>query len=176
MTEVRLLEADKEHENIYKNMLSLFLHDLSRYSDDLQMNQDTGMFDFNGFELLFREKELKPLLIMASERIVGLLLLTSGGYSGPDHDYEVNSLFILQSERRRGWAMQACEVLFSKFPGSYKVAQLKSNGPAVTFWSTLYQRLDLHVNRYTATEDGQQVEVQQFCTGSCGDFADLFDQ
>lgn len=134
--EVILIESKDRH--IIKNLYSLYLHDLSEYTnEDVSLK---GLYDTNFLDLFWRKDGLIPLLIKVDSKIAGFVLIQSGQYApSTGEDYYISQFFILREYRRKGIGKKTVKKLFSQFPGKYLVGQIPSNKPAINFWKNIYK-------------------------------------
>ncbi|HCQ90607.1 MAG TPA: GNAT family N-acetyltransferase [Clostridium sp.] len=130
--EVKLLPIDAKSQLIFKNLMTLHLHDLSEFADDLKINSE-GLFEYDGIEYYFKSEDLKPFFIYVNTDIAGFVLLNSGKYVSENIDYSVHELFLMKAYRKKGIASIVVEKLFELYKGNYKVVQLYHNTPAINF-------------------------------------------
>lgn len=160
-TGVDLVPAGEGDKEVFKNLLSLYMHDLSEYTGNLE-TADSGRFEYQGIELYWQQEELIPLLVHYNGRLVGFILFHRPPYTPQDTDYNVHEFFILRSYRGRGIGSAAIEKLFELHPGRYYVVQLNRNVPAIAFWHALYARLNIDYEERQQTSGGDTVLVQKF--------------
>lgn len=158
---IKLEQIDKEKASILKNLMSLYLHDLSEFADDLKVNEG-GVYEYEGIEYYFTKEELKPLLIYFNEEIAGFVLLNSGKYVPRDVEYSIHELFIIKSFRGKGIASEAIKKLFDMYKGKYKVEQLQDNKLAVDFWKKFYKNQNIIYEEKNEVIDGFNGCVQIF--------------
>jgi len=158
---VNLVPVAQEKQNKLENLMTLYLHDLSQYAQDLKVNED-GRFEYDGLELFFKREGLHPYFINLQTETVGFILLNSGKFVPADIDYCVNELFLLKGYRGKGIAAAAINELTKTYPGKYLVAQLANNKPAIDFWRSLYKRNNIEFEEKEETFDGLQCITQIF--------------
>ncbi|MBG9771895.1 acetyltransferase [Brevibacillus laterosporus] len=134
---ISLYPVTSRDKNIIFNLMPLYLHDLSSYTNDLIIDQQ-GRFAYNNLELYWERDALNPYLIKSGEAIVGFLLLNKPPFAPMGTDFYVNELFILNYYRRKGFAKKALKQCFTDNPGNYMVVQMIKNQPAILFWHQLY--------------------------------------
>ena len=134
--EIVLIESKDRH--IIKNLYSLYLHDLSEYTnEDVSLK---GLYDTKFLDLFWRKDGLIPLLIKVDSKIAGFVLLQSGQYApSTGEDYYISQFFILREYRRKGVDKKTVKKLFSQFSGKYLVGQIPNNKPAINFWKGIYK-------------------------------------
>lgn len=156
---VEIIESEKE--NVLKNIVSLYLHDLSEYADDLKINSE-GKFEYSGLHYYFTEKELTPFFIYWKSEIVGFVLLNSGKYVPGDAEFSIHEIFVLKSFRGMGVAFSAVSKIAEMYQGKYRVEQLKDNLPAIRFWKSFYKKMNIDYVEKEEVLDGYEVYVQLF--------------
>jgi len=163
LTMMQITKVDQSGEATLRHLMTLFLHDLSEFNDDLEINPGSGLFEFDNLEWFFEKEGLTPFFILHEEKIIGFILLQSGPFSNQEiSDYLLNSFFILRKYRRRGLGREACKVFFKQFPGRYAISQMKSNIPAIHFWKSIYRSFEIDTFEKEEIEDGQEVIYQYF--------------
>lgn len=159
--DIMVREVKEDEEKILSNLVSLYLHDLSEFADDLKIDQE-GKFVYEGLHYYFTEKELHPYFIYSRNEIAGFLLLNSGKYVPEDTEYSIHEIFILKSFRGKGIASIAIKKLFEMYRGQYRVEQLKDNKLAINFWKRFYQKQNIDYQEEIEMMDGFEVYTQLF--------------
>jgi predicted acetyltransferase len=160
---MQIIKVEHDRKDILKHLMTLFLHDLSEFNGDLEINQDTGLFEFDVFEWFFEKEGLTPFFITFENNIIGFILLQSGHYTNQEHyDYFLNSFFILKKYRRRGLGRETCKQFFNQFPGRYTIGQVSNNVRAIHFWKNVYKSLNIEFYEREMIEDGHKVFYQYF--------------
>lgn len=159
--EIKLLPIDAKSQSIFKNLMTLYLHDLSEFADDLKINSE-GLFEYDGIEYYFKSKDLKPFFIFVNADIAGFVLLNSGKYVPENIDYSVHELFLMKAYRKKGIASVVIEKLFELYKGNYKVVQLYHNTPAINFWRNFYKKNSINYKEFEEVIDGQKGIFQIF--------------
>lgn len=139
ITLVQILESEKQ---FLKNLYSLYLHDLSMFTDGLNISSD-GSFEFDSFELIWEREGLTPYFIKGGTEIMGFLLLLERPFLTKEHDYCINDFFLLRKYRGSGVSKAAIEELFKQKIGKYVFIVLEKNQPAVLFWRRTLNELNL---------------------------------
>jgi len=151
-----------EQKNMLENLMTLFLHDLSEYADDIKIDS-TGLHRFDVLDLFFEKEGLTPFFIQSEGEILGFILIQSGSYTNPEHaDYVMNSFFILRRYRGKGIGTAVALKFFALYPGRYCCSQLKSNVPAVRFWKNVYAKNNVDVYELEREDEGNLLLEQYF--------------
>ncbi|MCR8995235.1 GNAT family N-acetyltransferase [Brevibacillus sp. 7WMA2] len=135
---ISLCPVSSRDKNIIFNLMPLYLHDLSAYTNNLTVDRQ-GRFVYENLDLYWEREALQPYLIKSAEDIVGFLLLNRPPFAPTGTDFYVNELFILTYYRRKGFARKALKQCFTDNPGNYMVVQMIKNKPAISFWHRLYE-------------------------------------
>jgi predicted acetyltransferase len=157
--ELKSITSDQKH--ILESLMSLYLHDLSEFADDLKVNEE-GKFEYEGLELYFKTEDLKPFFIIYQSEVAGFVLLNTGKYTPKDIDYIVHELFLLKGYRKKGLAGATVKKLLDLYKGNYKVVQIASNKPAVSFWKRFYEEQGIQYIESKEVVDELEGIVQTF--------------
>ncbi|OCA82318.1 hypothetical protein A8F94_20635 [Bacillus sp. FJAT-27225] len=158
--DITLIKAECDHAEIIKNMYALYLHDLSAFSDSLRENSK-GTYEFDSFSLLWEKEGVNPYFILANGEKAGFILLLEPPFT-KKIDYLINDFFIYKRFRKRGVGLRTAQLLFEQKPGSYFVAQLERNQPAVRFWHRVYTNLGIPYEEYKDNEENEKILCQEF--------------
>ncbi|MDR7240568.1 GNAT family N-acetyltransferase [Neobacillus drentensis] len=156
---LKLLSKDEKH--ILRNLYSLYLHDLSEFTDGLNIST-SGSFEFDSFELIWERDGVTPYFLKKNQVIVGFLLLLERPFLNNDYDFSINDIFMLKKFRRKGIAISLLEELFKQKKGRYFVVELAENKPAVLFWRKIYRELDIVFEEEKKIVDNEECLVQSF--------------
>lgn len=155
----RAFRKDKE---LLRNLYSLYLHDLSKYTNNLDIEED-GHFHFSGFQSFWEEEGLSPYILKNEQgAVIGFLLLVERPLIKKDYDYSVNDLFILNKYRNNGYAGKVIEQLFKEKKGKHFVVQLINNKPAIQFWHSIYEKLGIQYEERVQSFGDDECVVQSF--------------
>ncbi|WP_458354203.1 GNAT family N-acetyltransferase [Peribacillus frigoritolerans] len=158
---VSLNPVSKDEKHILQNLYSLYLHDLSEFTEGLDISPN-GSFEFDSFELIWNEEGLTPYFLKKDMKIAGFLLLLERPFLNKDYDYSINDIFILKKYRRKGAAIALLKEMFKQKNGSYFVVQLASNIPAVKFWRRIFSELSIDFEEKKQIVDNEECLVQSF--------------
>ena len=156
---VSLIKIEKDDLNILENLMELYLHDLSAFSEELKINEK-GKFGYEGLQFYLSEEDLGAFFIYADEELCGFALLNSGKYVPIGVDYSIHEFFIAKYFRKKGVGKRATKLIFENYPGRYKIEQLSRNIRAIEFWRNVYKEYDIEYNEMTETSDGEEFFIQ----------------
>lgn len=152
--DVKIVKAASGEQDIIRNLYAFYLHDLTKYTDALEVNED-GTFEFDAFSLIWDKEGIEPYLIKADDKLAGFLLLLRAPFLNKA-DYCINDFFLYNSFRGKKVGQAAVELLFSNYKGTYYIEQLKRNTPAVRFWQKVYRDYQFDVQETSRMEDGEE--------------------
>jgi len=157
LNDVKLERVTIELKEKLKNIMSLYLHDMSEFGDDLKVNEE-GIFEYEGFDLYFKTEDLKPFFITYQGEVAGFVFLNSGKYVPREIDYEVHELFLLKGYRKKGIGNAAIQNLLELYRGKYKIAQISCNKLAINFWTKFYENQG--INYVESKEKLDDIELE----------------
>ena len=158
---ILLKEVLESEKSILRNLYSLYLHELSNFTTNLEIGKD-GLFHFEELNTFWDVDGLSPYFIMLDDEIIGFLLLLERPFLKKSNDYGINDLFILNKYKGKGLAMQTAEVLFKEKPGQYFVMQVIENKRAVAFWKKVYRELQIETDERQDIIDDEACLIQTF--------------
>jgi predicted acetyltransferase len=157
---VTVRPADKSEAGILKNLLELYLHDFSEFSE-VDIDED-GHFGYPFLDNYWQDPDRFPFLILVDNRLAGFALVRqeTDPRSG-DRITDMAEFFVLRHFRRRQVGSQAAVKLWDRFSGPWEVRVLASNRGAYPFWKDLIRR---YSNEQFAEDNGRSVlgDMQKF--------------
>lgn len=153
-----VLEIEK---TILRNLYSLYLHDLSKFTSMIDIGVD-GSFEYESLDKFWEIDGLSPYFIILDGSIIGFILLLERPFLTKENDLGINDFFILNKYKGKGLAAKAAVKLFEEKQGHYFVMQVIENKRAVSFWKKLYQELNIEINERQELIDDEQCLIQTF--------------
>ncbi|VDG97186.1 Predicted acetyltransferase [Lysinibacillus sphaericus] len=158
---IKLKEVLESEKPILRNLYSLYLHDLSNFTTNLNLNED-GLFYYEELDDFWKVDGLSPYFISLNEKIIGFILLLERPFLKKSNDYGINDFFILNQYKGKGLAVQAAKKIFEKKPGQYFIIQIVENKRAVAFWKKVYTGLNIETNERQDLIDEELCLIQTF--------------
>ena len=146
---------------LLRNLYSLYLHDLSRFSSNLTIGED-GFFHYEDLELFWSTEGISPYFIKLDDQVIGFLLLLERPYLTKDNDFGINDLFILNPYKGKGFGRGALKKLFNEKRGKYFVIELRENEPAILFWKKVFKDFEIDFDERSQLVDGEDCFIQTF--------------
>lgn len=157
---VILEEINPDKKEVLRNLYSLYLHDLSAYTNELEVSE-AGSFEFDSFSLIWEKERITPYFIKVDEKLAGFVLILEAPFT-TKVDKVINDFFILNPFRGKGVAKAAVSEIFSSNKGSYYISQLVKNETAVHFWKKVYKQMEIDFVEKSEVQDGEEVVYQTF--------------
>lgn len=158
---VTLKEVLESEKSILRNLYSLYLHDLSKFTSMIDLEAD-GSFKYESLDKFWAIDGLSPYFIKLDGSIIGFILLLERPFLTKENDLEINDFFIINKYKGKGVAAQAAVKLFEAKKGKYFVMQVIENKRAVSFWRKLYLELNIEINERQDLIDGEWCLIQTF--------------
>jgi predicted acetyltransferase len=158
---VVLSEVLESEKSILRNFYSLYLHELSNFTTNLDVGED-GAFHYDELDKFWDVDGLSPYFIKLDDEIIGFILLLERPFLKKSNDYGINDLFILNKYKGKGLAVQAAGKIFEEKPGQYFVMQVVENKRAVAFWKKVYNELNIEIHERQDLIDDEQCLIQTF--------------
>ena len=125
---VELREAALSDKPVVRRLVELYLHDFSEF-DGRDVDQH-GMFGYRYLDHYWTEPSRHPFLLVVEGQVAGFAFVRSDD----DEGNRVAEFFVSRKYRRRSVGQQAARMLFARFPGPWKVEQVRGNPQARAFW------------------------------------------
>lgn len=153
-----VLESEKSK---LRNLYSLYLHDLSKFTSMIDIGED-GSFEYENLDKFWEVDGLSPYFIKWNDNIIGFILLLERPFLKKENDFGVNDIFILNKYKGKGMGKQAIKKLFQEKNGHYFVIELIENRPAVLFWKKLFTGLNIQYEEKQDVIDDELCLIQTF--------------
>jgi predicted acetyltransferase len=158
--EVVLEVATPDKTEVLRNLLGLYMHDLSD-SFPIKVGAD-GRFIYGNLSLYWSDPETRfPFLIHSGAELAGFALATRGSPATDDPEHlDVAEFFVLRGYRRKGVGRQAAFLLWNRLPGQWVVRVSVANRAGLPFWSAAveeYTRGEFTEIRRSGSLDGWRV-------------------
>ena len=123
--------APVEQKPVFRNMLELYLHDLSEFTGfDLG---EHGLFGYNYLDHYWLEADRFPFLVRVDERLAGFVFVRTDDLETSPR-FSVAEFFIMRKYRRHGIGESVARDVFRRFPGQWSLAVDLRNEAGLPFW------------------------------------------
>lgn len=131
---VEVIPATRADETVLANLLELYAHDFSEFSD-IEIGDD-GRFGYPHLRLYWEEEDRRAFLIKSEGRLAGFAFVVRGSrVSGDASVWDVAEFFVLRGHRRRGVGQAAAHALWRAMRGGWEVRVMETNRAAAEFWA-----------------------------------------
>ncbi|MEK4486299.1 GNAT family N-acetyltransferase [Psychrobacillus sp. FSL H8-0484] len=158
---VSLQEVFENEKTILRNLYSYYLHDLSKFTPNLTINEN-GFFDYEDLNSFWTNEGISPYFIKFDGNIIGFILLLERPFLKKENDFGINDIFILNKFKGKSFGIQAVKALFECKKGKYFVIELVHNLPAVSFWRKVYKEFQIDYKEENQLIDDEPCVVQTF--------------
>ena len=131
---VEVIPATRADEAVLANLLELYAHDFSEFSD-IEIGED-GRFGYPHLRLYWEEEGRRAFLIKSEGRLAGFAFVMRGSrVSGDRRVWDVAEFFVLRGHRGRGVGRAAAHALWRATRGGWEVRVMETNRAAAEFWA-----------------------------------------
>lgn len=134
---VELVPAPAKDKETVRNLLQLYLHDLSAF-DGRELDQH-GRYSYRYLDDYWQEPNRHPFLIRVDDSVGGFALVSTVSIGDADRT-NMSEFFIVRKYRGQAVGEAAARFVFARFPGEWIVSQLGGNVPAQQFWRKVIHR------------------------------------
>ncbi|CAM2069353.1 hypothetical protein SCOR_28540 [Sulfidibacter corallicola] len=136
MRHIERVSLDRENEAWLRGAYPLYLHDLSEYGGDYRLDA-SGVWQPNYLD--YWTNPAHPVLvdlIRVDGHFVGFSMVGHHHFPFKHEaiDYKICEFFVLRRARRTGIGCKAARAIWEDRPGSWELAVLRHNQPALAFW------------------------------------------
>ncbi|WP_216831555.1 GNAT family N-acetyltransferase [Alkalihalobacterium elongatum] len=158
---ITLKEVLETEKPILRNLYSLYLHDLSKFTSYIDIGAD-GLFEYEDLEKFWEIDGISPYFIKMEDSIIGFILLLERPFLKKSNDFGINDIFILNKYKGKGLGKQTIKKIFQEKQGKYFVIELIKNKPAVSFWKKIYSELNIQFEEREDIIDEEPCLIQTF--------------
>ena len=131
---VEVIPATRADEALLANLLELYAHDFSEFSD-AEIGDD-GRFGYPHLRLYWEEEGRRAFLVKSDGRLAGFAFVMRGSrVSGDERVWDVAEFFVLRGHRGRGVGREAAHALWRAMRGGWEVRVMETNRAAAEFWA-----------------------------------------
>lgn len=138
----RIHAADHAEQVVLRNLLELYVHDMSEVFPFVQLGAD-GRFGYPDLAAYWTEPAKRfAFLILEGGKVAGFALVTVGSPAAEEPDvYDMTEFFVLRGHRRSGVGRRAALRLWQLLPGEWTVRSSEASPSALAFWSDVVAEL-----------------------------------
>ena len=152
---VRVSLAQLYEKEIVANLMRLYRHDLSEFSERETVDSH-GLFRLGAFfDNFWTAPKRDPYLIRMDRELAGFALVRR-----TDSYMSMSEFFVLRGLRRSGVGLLAAKDIIMRYPGCWRIHELGSNLPAQRFWRRVAK--EITGGNYVEDDSGNQGLTQIF--------------
>lgn len=144
---IRLQKVKEEDRELLWNINQKYQYEMTKYYPDTM--DDQGNYQYEYFDAYFTDTERNAFFIFDDKTLVGFIMLNP--YSAIDHqpDYTIAEFTIFPSYRRKHYAIDAVNLIFSSHHGKWGIKYNEKNRGAKRLWTMVaapYSPVVYHIN------------------------------
>ena len=131
LKKVTVRRAEAVDATVLRNMLELYLHDLSEFWP-YELNEH-GCYGYSSLDYYWREAQYAAYLFLVNGCLAGFALVNNDVCFSTNERW-MAQFFIVKRYRLNGIATEAARQIFDLMPGKWEVGQIPLNRGAQIFW------------------------------------------
>lgn len=135
---MEIVTASADAQTAIGHLVQLYIHDMSELfasTPRCEIEEDGRFRSDIDVGKWWQDADHVALLVRVDGRLAGFALLNAAAHSGAAIDYNMAEFFIVRKHRRRGVGMAAAHAIFSRYPGRWEAAVMRTNPSASAFWA-----------------------------------------
>ncbi len=138
------------------SVYSFYLHDLSQFAPEKYRLSARGHWEPDHLPYWLAQAFCHPLVLLESQVPVGFAFVGQAPFPfmSDGVQFHLSEFFVLRSHRRSGVGRSAAHAALAAFPGSFELAVLQRNLPALAFWRSVLPRVATGPVREDASPGG----------------------
>ena len=132
---IRLIAVKKEDKDLLFNINQKYLYEMTLYYPDKM--DEMGNLHYGFFEEYFVDENRKAFFIYNDALLVGFAMMHPYSVIGGNPDYTLAEFCIFPSYRRKGFAVNAVNILFDRFKGKWEIKYNNKNLGAKKLWTMI---------------------------------------
>ena len=131
---VKVTRAEQSDRLAIRNMIELYLHDLSEF--DLEDVENNGLFGFYFLDYFWHKPNYSAFVFRVNEKYAGFALVNDRVVFTESEQW-MAQFFVLRKYRRGSVGSTAAIEIFNLIPARWEVAQEHNNLSAQKFWTSV---------------------------------------
>ncbi|NMB46151.1 MAG: GNAT family N-acetyltransferase [Firmicutes bacterium] len=152
-----------ERKSALRNLLELFLYDLSEFEDEETDVNECGLYEYEYLDHYWTQPGRYAYFIRVRDKLAGFALISQSRSDDGYFHTIMEEFFVMRRYRGQRVGQTAAHRLFSLFPGCWRIPEMRLDIPAQRFWRKIIPRYT--GGQYVETEDPDwQGPIQEFWT------------
>ena len=161
--DIALEPVTYESKSALRNLLELFLYDISEFEDEETDVNECGLYEYEYLDHYWTEPGRYAYFIRVKEKLAGFALVRQIHKEGGTSYTSMEEFFVMRRYRGQRVGQTAALKLFELFPGRWRIAELRRDLLAQQFWRKIIPRYT--GGTYSETEDPNwSGPIQEFWT------------
>jgi predicted acetyltransferase len=161
--DIALEPVTYERKSALRNLLELFLYDISEFEDEETDINECGLYEYEYLDHYWTESARYAYFIRVRGKLAGFALIRQICQGDGSGYTSMEEFFIMRRYRGQRVGQTAAFSLFELFPGRWRIAELRRDLPAQQFWRKIIPRYT--GGTYSETEDPHwSGPIQEFWT------------
>ncbi len=138
--DITLEPVTYEGKSTLRNLLELFLYDLSEYEDEETDVNESGLYEYEYLDHYWTERGRYAYFIRVKGKLAGFALIRQIRSDDGSFHIAMEEFFVLRRYRGQRVGQAAAHRLFELFPGRWWIAEMRKDLPAQEFWRKIIPR------------------------------------
>ena len=161
--DITLEPVTYERKSTLRNLLELFLYDLSEYEDEETDVNECGLYEYEYLDHYWTEPGRYAYFIRVRGRLGGFALIRQVRSEDGTFHIAMEEFFVMRRYRGKQVGQTAAHRLFQLFPGRWRIAEMRRDLSAQQFWRKIIARYT--GGHYAEAEDPDwNGPIQEFWT------------
>lgn len=143
---IELIDIKPEDRELFWNIHQKYLYEMTNYYDEMD---EAGNYHYGYFDAYFTDTQRKAQFIYFNKQLAGFVMINPYSYLDEKPDYVLAEFTVFPVYRRKHIAIQAVEIIFSQYKGSWEVKYNEANISAMKLWNKVcekYSPRKIHLN------------------------------
>ena len=132
---MKLVAALAEDRERLWNINQKYLYEMTQYYPDVL--DEKGVLHYGYFDAYFSDPKRKAFFLYAGDVLVGFAMLHPYSVIGHAPDYTMAEFTIFPRYRKKHYATEAVQLIFSEYCGKWEIKFNEKNAVAKAFWLKL---------------------------------------
>lgn len=145
---IKLVPVETEDRELFWNINQKYLYEMTMFYPD-EMDEQ-GNLHYGHFEEYFTDSKRKAFFLYNKETMVGFVMINPYSVINHEPDYTMAEFTIFPSYRRKHFALEAVNLIFSMYHGKWEIKYNEKNTAAKKLWTQVTARYNpsfYHLNK-----------------------------
>ena len=146
---MEMVAVSSEDRELLWNINQKYLYEMTNYYDDVL--DDKGVLHYGYFDAYFTDPKRRAFFLYENDALVGFAMIHPYSYFGGETGHVLAEFTVFPMFRHRHLALQAAELIFERFKGSWEVKYNEKNAAAKALWTKAAEKFKpqkKHLNEF----------------------------